>query len=145
MSLFIAKDQTRGNTRIEWHRIQRMGKLIAVCRNAILQFLKQRTCQGPRSSFESGVGGGGGGGDPPLLKCSWTEGVVDFKNGLPCADSIFFNTVTTHQAFFNSLTNEKGVSNKQSATMHSSTIICPCFIYFKSLSVLSLRVSRSFL
>ena len=60
MSLFIAKDQTRGNTRIEWHRIQRMGKLIAVCRNAILQFLKQRTCQGPRSSFESGVGGGGG-------------------------------------------------------------------------------------
>ena len=62
MSLFIAKDQTRGNTRIEWHRIQRMGKLIAVCRNAILQFLKQRTCQGPRSSFESGVVGGGGGG-----------------------------------------------------------------------------------
>ena len=61
MSLFIAKDQTRGNTRIEWHRIQRMGKLIAVCRNAILQFLKQRTCQGPRSSFESGVAGGGGG------------------------------------------------------------------------------------
>ena len=60
MSLFIAKDQTRGNTRIEWHRIQRMGKLIAVCRNAILQFLKQRTCQGPRSSFESGVVGGGG-------------------------------------------------------------------------------------
>ena len=30
--------------------------------------------------------------------------------------------------FFNSLTNEKGVSNKQSATMHSSTIIFPCFI-----------------
>lgn len=52
LSLFIAKDQTRGNTRIEWHRIQRMGKLIAVCRNAILQFLKQRTSQGPRSSFE---------------------------------------------------------------------------------------------
>ena len=89
MSLFIAKDKTRGNTRIEWHCIQRMGKLIAVCRNAILQFLKQRTCQGPRSSF-----------DPPLLKCTWTEGVVDFKNDLPGADSIFFNTVTTHQAFF---------------------------------------------
>ena len=102
MSLFIAKDQTRGNTRIEWHCIQRVGKLIASCRNAILQFLKQRTCQGPRSSFESGVGegGGGGGGDPPLLKCSWTGGVVDFKDGLPGADSIFFNTVTTHQAFF---------------------------------------------
>ena len=62
MSLFIAKDQTRGNTRIEWHCIQRVGKLIASCRNAILQFLKQRTCQGPRSSFESGVGEGGGGG-----------------------------------------------------------------------------------
>ena len=47
-----------------------------------------------------GGGGGGGGGDPPLLKCSWTGGVVDFKDGLPGADSIFFNTVTTHQAFF---------------------------------------------
>ena len=67
MSLFIAKDQTRGNTRIEWHCIQRVGKLIA---------------------------------SPPLLKCSWTGGVVDFKDGLPGADSIFFNTVTTHQAFF---------------------------------------------
>ena len=89
MSLFIAKDQTRGNTRIEWHCIQRVGKLIASCRNAILQFLKQR-----------GRARGGGGGDPPLLKCSWTGGVVDFKDGLPGADSIFFNTVTTHQAFF---------------------------------------------
>ena len=27
-------------------------------------------------------------------------GVVDFKNGLPVADSICFNTVTTHQSFF---------------------------------------------
>ena len=27
-------------------------------------------------------------------------GAVDFKNGLPGADSIFFNTVTTHQSFF---------------------------------------------
>ena len=46
-------------------------------------------------------GGGGGGGDPSLLKCSWMRGgggcgVVDFKNDLPGADSIFFNTVTTH-------------------------------------------------
>ena len=41
-------------------------------------------------------------------------GVVDFKNGLPGADSIFFNTVATHQSFFfHSLTNEKGVSNKK--------------------------------
>ena len=40
--------------------------------------------------------------------------VVDFKNDLPDADSIFFNTVATHQAFFlNNLTNEKGVSNKK--------------------------------
>ena len=51
-----------------------------------------------------GGGGGGGGG------C----GVVDFKNGSPDADTIFFNTVTTHQSFFfNSLTNEKGISNKK--------------------------------
>ena len=27
-------------------------------------------------------------------------GVVDFKNGLYGADSICFNTVTTHQSFF---------------------------------------------
>ena len=59
--------------------------------------------QGPRSSFQSagadpplnfrsevGEGGGGGGG------C----GVVDFKNGLTGADSIFFNTVATHQSLF---------------------------------------------
>ena len=65
---------------------------------------------------------------------------MDFQNGLPGADSIFFNTVTTHQSFFlNSLTNEKGVSNKD-VTMHSSSIISTCFIYFKSLSVLSLRL-----
>ena len=25
---------------------------------------------------------------------------VDFKNDLPGADSIFFNTITTHQSFF---------------------------------------------
>ena len=66
-------------------------------------FLLIQYIQGPRSSFQSaggrstsfevklgeGAGGGGGG-------C----GVVDFKNGLPGADSIFFNTVATHQAFF---------------------------------------------
>ena len=40
--------------------------------------------------------------------------VVDFKNGLPGADSISFNTVATHQSLFlNSSTNEKGVSNKK--------------------------------
>ena len=37
---------------------------------------------------------------------------------------------------FFSLTNERGVSDKTSVTMHSSIIIFACFIYFKSLSVL---------
>ena len=32
----------------------------------------------------------------------WGCEVVDFKNGLPGADSILFHTVTTHQPFFNS-------------------------------------------
>ena len=49
------------------------------------------------------VGGGGGGGGS-LLEGVWGGGggggggcgVVDFKNDLPGADSIFFNTVTTH-------------------------------------------------
>ena len=36
--------------------------------------------------------------------------------------------------FFNSLTNEKGVSNKKSVTMHSSIIIFECFIHFQSWS-----------
>ena len=42
--------------------------------------------RGPIHLFWSEVGGGEGGG-----------GVVDFKNGLPGADSIFFDTVTTLQ------------------------------------------------
>ena len=46
---------------------------------------------------------------------------------------------------FFSLTNERGVSDKTSVTMHSSIIIFACFIYFKSLSVLSLRLFRSIL
>ena len=46
---------------------------------------------------------------------------MDFKNGLTGADSIFFSTVITHQSFFfNSLTNEKEVSNEKSVAMHSS-------------------------
>ena len=44
------------------------------------------------------------GGDPPILKCSWKGGggcgVVDFKNGLPGADSTFFNTVRTRLIIF---------------------------------------------
>ena len=46
-------------------------------------------CGDRSTSFEVKLGEGGGG-------C----GVVDFKNGLPSADSIFFNTVATHQSFF---------------------------------------------
>ena len=46
---------------------------------------------------------------------------------------------------FFSLTNERGVSDKTSVTMHSSIIIFACFIYFKSLSVFSLRLFRTFL
>ena len=63
------------------------------------------------------------GGDPPLLKCSWGGrgsgggGVVGFRNGLPGADSIFFNTVTIFRVF------------------HS----------LQSLPVLSLRLFRTFL
>ena len=30
----------------------------------------------------------------------WGCEVVDFKNGLPGADSVLFHTVTTHQPFF---------------------------------------------
>ena len=47
-------------------------------------------CGGRSTSFEVKLGEGAGGGG-----C----GVVDFKNGLPGADSIFFNTVATHQSF----------------------------------------------
>ena len=63
---------------------------------------------------------------------------MDFKNGLPGADSIFLNTVMTHQSCFNSFKNKKGISNKKSVTMHSSTIIFACVIYFLSLCILSL-------
>ena len=45
-------------------------------------------CGGRSTSFEVKLGEGGGG-------CR----IVDFKNGLPGADSIFFDTVATHQSF----------------------------------------------
>ena len=79
-------------------------------------------------------------------------GVVDFKSCLPGANSMFLNTATTHQSFFfNSLTNEKGISNTKftnmdmHVNMHSTIVIFASFIYFKSLSVLSLRLFRTFL
>ena len=49
-------------------------------------------CGGQSTPFEVKFrdgGGGGGGGN-----------FVDFKNDLPGADSLFFNTITTHQSFF---------------------------------------------
>ena len=48
---------------------------------------------------------------------------MDFKNGLPGVNSIFFNTVMPHQSCFNSFKNKKGISNKKGVTMHNSTII----------------------
>ena len=49
-----------------------------------LIFVKVMVIQGPRSSFQSA------GANPLLLKCSGGGGGgVDFKNGLPGADSIF--------------------------------------------------------
>ena len=60
-------------------------------------------CGDRSTSFQVKFGEGGGG-----------SRVVDFKNGLPDADSIFFNTVASHQSFFfNSLPNENGVSNRK--------------------------------
>ena len=70
---------------------------------------------------------------------------MDFKNGLPGVNSIFFNTVMTHQSCFNSFKNKKGISNKKSVTMHNSTIIFACFIFLLSLSILSLWLFRTFL
>ena len=44
---------------------------------------------------------------------------MDFKSGLPGANSMFLNTPTTHQSFFfNSLTKEKGISNTKFTNMH---------------------------
>ena len=60
--------------------------------------------QGTWSSFLSA------GADPLLLKCRGVD-VTDLKNGLPGADSILFNTATTHQAL--SLTNEERVVTKK--------------------------------
>ena len=70
--------------------------------------------------------------------------VLDLKDDLPGAEWILCNTVTTYQSFFNSLTNEKRVSNKKIVTMHSSIIIF-AFHSLQRLSVLSLRMFRTFL
>ena len=119
------------NTRQEWSvNISYTG---AYKPGAAEQFSK---CRGRSTSFEMLLGG----------DCR----VVDFKSGLPGANSMFLNTATTHQSFFfNSLTNEKGISNTKltnmHVNMHSTIVIFASFIYFKSLSVLSLRLFRTFL
>ena len=70
--------------------------------------------------------------------------VLDLKDDLPGVEGILCNTVATYQSFFNSLTNEKGVSNKKIVTMHSSIIIF-VFHSLQRLSVLSSRMFRTFL
>ena len=96
--------------------------------------------QGSPSSFQSA------GADPPLLKCNWSAeevvGLWTLKIVDPLSTQYFLIQlqVGINLFFFNSLTNEKGVSNKKIVTMHSSITIFVYFIYFKSLSDLSLRL-----
>ena len=70
---------------------------------------------------------------------------MDFKNGLPGADSKFFYKVSIHQSFFfDSLTNEKEVSNEKIVTMHEQHHNFRVFHLLQtcqSLSVLSLRLA----
>ena len=72
---------------MEWRNAQNILNKTRNIRNILKsgpaeQFSK---CGGRSTPFEVQLGFGGG---------------LDFKNGLPGADSIFFNTVTTHQSFF---------------------------------------------
>ena len=69
---------------------------------------------------------------------------LNLKNDTLGAEWILCHTVTAYQSFFNSLTNEKGVSNKKIVTMHSSIIIF-AFHSLQRLSVLSLQMFRTFL
>ena len=96
--------------------------------------------QGSPSSFQSA------GADPPLLKCNWSAeevvGLWTLKMVDPLSTQYFLIQlqVGVNHFFLNSLTNEKGVSNKKIVTMHSSITIFAYFIYFKSLSDLSSRL-----
>ena len=56
------------------------------------------------------------------------------------------HTVTTHQSFFflNSLTNEKGVSNKKNIAKHSSIMIFAYFIYFNFIRSLLAALFKTF-
>ena len=96
--------------------------------------------QGSPSTFQSA------GADPPLLKCNWSAeevvGLWTLKMVDPFSTQYFLIQlqVGINHFFLNSLTNEKGVSNKKIVTMHSSITIFAYFIYFKGLSDLSLRL-----
>ena len=96
--------------------------------------------QGSPSTFQSA------GADPPLLKCNWSAeevvGLWTLKMVDPLSTQYFLIQlqVGINHFFLNSLTNEKGVSNKKIVTMHSSITIFAYFIYFKGLSDLSLRL-----
>ena len=72
---------------------------------------------------------------------------MDFKNGLPGADSIdFLIQLQLINHFFKIVKQtRKELVTKRGVTVHSSIIIFACFIYFKSLSVFSLRLFRTFL
>ena len=101
--------------------------------------------QGSPSSFQSA------GADPPPLKGNWSAeevvGLWTLKMVDPLSTQYFlllFQLGINH-FFKNSLTNKKGVSNKKIVTMHSSIMIFAYFICFISLSVLSLRLFRTFL
>ena len=100
-----------------------------------------------RSSFQSA------GADLPLLKCcqGGLQGCGLQKWFTWCQFNVFKYSYNSSIFFFNSLTNEKGISNTKltnmhmHVNMHSTIVIFASFIYFKSLSVLSLRLFRTFL
>ena len=110
--------------------------------------MEQFSKRGGRStSFEAlwgGGAGGRGGGDRRKVGAGvvrlWTFKMVYL---VPTQYFLIQLQLINH-FFFDSLINEKGVSNKKSVTMHSSIIIFACFIHFQSLSVLSLRLFRTF-
>ena len=91
-------------------------------------------CVGRSTSFWSVVGGGG------VVVGLWTFKMVYL---VPTQYFLIQLQLINH-FFFDSLINEKGVSNKKSVTMHSSIIIFSYFTHFQSFSVPSLRLFRTF-
>ena len=82
------------------------------------------------AAFDVGGGWGGGGGVVGL----WTLKMIYL---VPTQYFLIQSQLINH--FFLKL-ERNNISNKQSVTMHSSIIIFACFIYFESLSVLSLQL-----